>query len=933
MKKRVYLLTLILILLSANLAGQNIIEEYEGIPTKISIGVSDHLDSDFHLLDELGFFSLTENTMTLTEHNYIRDNTNLKVIPYNWTIVNNDIIEISSGHYSKWYAADWKDDTYSFYAVPGYGEVYNDGDIDIVKNVQGTKNNPFLIGPGCNFENIRRNGIEQFYTTNQLNLRCKIVKGNGTSIDEKIMKIAIKFRSESTGDYITIKNIYILNSSAITFGSYTTLNLGELILNPDLFPEPNSVDDDDLIDASYQQNVYIEATSRAKGIKHKIYPNVRFEFTMASENYEVFIDYLEIADDIWNQSNSLARNKQRIKTQLEEHPEYVASNTPIAGWFTADEPMVFNNYFPQRKVIEYIDSYYDGKISGETTVCVGWLNFRNSYYSEIPGQNKHIFEPAVYKEQANPRVVWINQYPYDYPKKGIENIESNINQMHTLYKEVSKIEEDFAFSIQTYGDEKLNDNSLFVERNRFPEDNEIVYQMFSGLLYGAKTIGMWCLRSYSNASTKMYGLLDETGNWRRASLYSTMKDDILAPLNGEFGQTLKTLELTENIDINHEVRNINEASYNTNVGFTSIHHADITTAVANVDISKFTDNNSPNSTCFMIVSRPYNSTDISNYQVVWESEDEFVDLIPYEYYHETPLDFQLLTDRKIRFNFNMAPGYGVLVGFEPIYKLGGRITEDGNVARDAELRAPLTIAAFKSLTVSAEYTLNADITLEAGAFIERGVGGRITLENNARIHAYSYANSLIASKTGTAIPLLIKADITATYYREVVLQRKFESGSWTDLCPFSDNTYTDTGVNIYENGGTSSVQYRIRYETYWNANHYSNIVEYSIGNIGIEKTGEVIPTEYGLSQNYPNPFNPNTTIQFDLPQNSDVEITLYNSLGQQVKTIANRYYSAGYQSVNFNGSELASGMYIYQIKAIGENGKEFTESKKMVLMK
>ena len=93
-----------------------------------------------------------------------------------------------------------------------------------------------------------------------------------------------------------------------------------------------------------------------------------------------------------------------------------------------------------------------------------------------------------------------------------------------------------------------------------------------------------------------------------------------------------------------------------------------------------------------------------------------------------------------------------------------------------------------------------------------------------------------------------------------------------------------------------------------------------------------IPTEFALRQNYPNPFNPSTTIQYDLPLDSRVNITVYNSLGQQVTTLVNQEQSAGVYKVNFNASELTSGIYFYRIN-VNAGERSFTQTHKMILMK
>ena len=88
------------------------------------------------------------------------------------------------------------------------------------------------------------------------------------------------------------------------------------------------------------------------------------------------------------------------------------------------------------------------------------------------------------------------------------------------------------------------------------------------------------------------------------------------------------------------------------------------------------------------------------------------------------------------------------------------------------------------------------------------------------------------------------------------------------------------------------------------------------------------PAKFELSQNFPNPFNPTTTISFTLPQSGDVTLKVYNAIGEQVAELINGFKEAGVHTINFDGSELRSGVYFYRLKS-----EQKVENRKMILLK
>ncbi|MBT8377997.1 MAG: T9SS type A sorting domain-containing protein [Ignavibacteria bacterium] len=129
---------------------------------------------------------------------------------------------------------------------------------------------------------------------------------------------------------------------------------------------------------------------------------------------------------------------------------------------------------------------------------------------------------------------------------------------------------------------------------------------------------------------------------------------------------------------------------------------------------------------------------------------------------------------------------------------------------------------------------------------------------------------------------------------------------------YSDETVTS---------GTYS--YKLKQIDYDGSYSFSDIVEVEIS----------LPTEFALEQNYPNPFNPSTSIQFSLPVDANVEIGVYNLVGEMVAEVVNGDFSAGKHNVSFEASNLTSGVYFYRIDATASNGNNFSNVKKMTLIK
>ncbi|MBC8044207.1 MAG: T9SS type A sorting domain-containing protein, partial [Rhizobacter sp.] len=138
-----------------------------------------------------------------------------------------------------------------------------------------------------------------------------------------------------------------------------------------------------------------------------------------------------------------------------------------------------------------------------------------------------------------------------------------------------------------------------------------------------------------------------------------------------------------------------------------------------------------------------------------------------------------------------------------------------------------------------------------------------------------------------------------------------------------DYRYTDDGVSI-----GSEYFYRLRSHDYSGTVHDYPI----IATVRIEAAGSPKTYKYELRQNYPNPFNPQTTIAYTLQNAGQVQLELFNTLGQKVKVIDSGFRSAGEYRVTLGSDNLSSGMYFYRLVAASERGM-IVQTKKLLIVK
>jgi hypothetical protein len=97
----------------------------------------------------------------------------------------------------------------------------------------------------------------------------------------------------------------------------------------------------------------------------------------------------------------------------------------------------------------------------------------------------------------------------------------------------------------------------------------------------------------------------------------------------------------------------------------------------------------------------------------------------------------------------------------------------------------------------------------------------------------------------------------------------------------------------------------------------------------------ILPKLFAIGQNFPNPFNPTTVLKYDIPTTSRVTLEVYNILGERVGVLVNETKEAGTYTASWNGNGMASGVYIYRLKAVdvANSGNSFSQTGKMLMLK
>jgi hypothetical protein len=153
------------------------------------------------------------------------------------------------------------------------------------------------------------------------------------------------------------------------------------------------------------------------------------------------------------------------------------------------------------------------------------------------------------------------------------------------------------------------------------------------------------------------------------------------------------------------------------------------------------------------------------------------------------------------------------------------------------------------------------------------------------------------------------------------IERRYDKTDWLEIGFVPGHGTTTEKQNysyIDQNVNAGIYSYRLKQVDFDGTFEYSNEILVNV----------TASSEFTLDQNFPNPFNPNTLIKYSIPKSSQVSLKIFNTLGQEMETLVNEEKQVGTYEVNWNASNLQSGVYFYRLQA-----DSFIETKKMILLK
>ena len=298
------------------------------------------------------------------------------------------------------------------------------------------------------------------------------------------------------------------------------------------------------------------------------------------------------------------------------------------------------------------------------------------------------------------------------------------------------------------------------------------------------------------------------------------------------------------------------------------------------------------------------------------------------------------------------PAGGInIVAHDPIVAVTGWNLIGGyetNVATSGITTTPAGLQTGSVFQYSSGYTVAPNLVPGYGYWIKLTGAGSINiptslakgLAKTTEVNTSDWGKIIITDKSGKSYTLYtVKGEVNLNDFElppappEGMFDVRFGSGRYAEELSAVNQTIELNSLEYPVSVRVENADIRLQDGTGNGLNErLKSGEEVTISNSAINKlmvSGDVIPATYSLDQNYPNPFNPSTKIEFSIPEDvNNVTLTIYNALGQRVAELVNSKMEAGKYSYIWNASDVATGLYIYELRT-----DKFVSVKKMIMLK
>jgi hypothetical protein len=634
----------------------------------------------------------------------------------------------------------------------------------------------------------------------------------------------------------------------------------------------------------------------------------------------LYIDYAEVYDN--NGWDDFVDNPDSVALKVQNYVQSHSNWDNILYWYGHDEPWTIDAFTP----MHIIDSLV--KDEGGAPLITEFYPYW-AYNNLINGDT--LIRQFV--EMAKLEKLMIDVYPIG---PDINRLPTALESLRNKFQEANSLQSDFWYVGQGYG-WQLPDESWCVWRR--PDSTELKATVMLSLAHGVK--GLMFYKFVSEGpfdhdpcySYYQQGIMDT--NFNPTDLFYVIKDNFVPRLKGKLGNTLLKLDYTSNY-INKECLNCPQQDNTTNDYLTINHYTTNYFWHAGLLVdSLYSDNKH-----FLLANLRTTMPVTASLTVENKTDFQNVSFIDIEG-GEGRVDTTITQSSSLMYYEQMPAGEGRLYRVAPVLKYGGKLITNDTVKVDINLMDNMTIRNAATVTINdgKEYTALDTIKFEGTGFIsgdgyfDRGSNGWVILD--------SWDYSVFKGREGDHPKIIWSEHPTMQKIHSYRIYRDKGTSGWVPIKILPDSVfeYIDSTVTIITGPPSQNevsayyfVAARIEIkEEIVNADSSNTILYRRVEGAGWEKsgtgkTGEVYT--YSLNQNYPNPFNPSTTIEYSLERDGNVEIEIMDILGRRVTLLVNEHRQKGYHTVNFNATNLSSGIYFYRIKS----GK-FVETKKMLLLK